>query len=146
MVGWHHQLNGHGFGWPMGVGERGRLCTDALSTAKRSYPTSEVKGSGRECQAATAPEWPRGATLHPRSGRPGGDTPCPRLGAAAERSYPVPEARGGWEKPPQARGQGQRLEGVSLRPRPEAAAGRSNTAPRSGRCTGAGGPRGAIPR
>ena len=29
---------------------------------------SEVKGSSRECQAATAQEWPRGATLHLRSG------------------------------------------------------------------------------
>ena len=26
MVGWHHQLNGHGFGWTLGVGRsrRGR--------------------------------------------------------------------------------------------------------------------------
>ena len=22
MVGWHHQLNGHGFGWTLGVGDR----------------------------------------------------------------------------------------------------------------------------
>ena len=21
MVGWHHQLNGHGFGWTQGVGD-----------------------------------------------------------------------------------------------------------------------------
>ena len=21
MVGWHHRLNGHGFGWPPGVGD-----------------------------------------------------------------------------------------------------------------------------
>ena len=21
MVGWHHQLNGHGFGWALGVGD-----------------------------------------------------------------------------------------------------------------------------
>ena len=21
MVGWHHQLNGHGFGWTLGVGD-----------------------------------------------------------------------------------------------------------------------------
>ena len=21
MVGWHHQLNGHGFGWILGVGD-----------------------------------------------------------------------------------------------------------------------------
>ena len=22
MVGWHHRLNGHGFGWTLGVGDR----------------------------------------------------------------------------------------------------------------------------
>ena len=32
------------------------------AVAKRSYPTSEVRGSSRECQAATVQEWPRGAT------------------------------------------------------------------------------------
>ena len=28
MVGWHHQLNGHGFGWTPGVGDRqgGLVC------------------------------------------------------------------------------------------------------------------------
>ena len=44
---------------------------------KRSYPTSEVKGSDRECQAATAQEWLRGAT------------PSPRFRAAAKRSNPT---------------------------------------------------------
>ena len=33
--------------------------TSALSTTKRSYPTSEVRGSGRECQAVMAQEQPR---------------------------------------------------------------------------------------
>ena len=51
--------------------------------AKRNYPTSEVRGSGQECQAATAQEWLRGAT------------PRPRSGAAAGRSYPMSEVRGG---------------------------------------------------
>ena len=51
--------------------------------AKRSYPTSEVRGSGRECQTATVQEQPRGATQRPRSG------------GAAQRRYPVSEARGG---------------------------------------------------
>ena len=37
------------------------------AAAKRSYPTSEVRGSGRECQAVTAQERRRGATLRPRS-------------------------------------------------------------------------------
>ena len=44
---------------------------------------SEVRGSGRECQAATVQEWPRGAT------------PWLRSEAAADRSYPAPEAMGG---------------------------------------------------
>ena len=53
---------------------------------------SEVRGSGREWQAATAQEQPRGATLCPRSG-------------AAGRSHPVPEARGsGWEEQPHVQG------------------------------------------
>ena len=49
---------------------------------------SEVRGSGLECQAATAQDRPRGATLRQRSV------------AAAGRSYPVSEGRGGQEKPP----------------------------------------------
>ena len=43
----------------------------------------QVRGSGTEWQAAMAKERPRGAT------------PCPRPGAAAWRSYPMPEVRGG---------------------------------------------------
>ena len=42
---------------------------------------SEVWGSGRECQAATAQELPRGAIPHPRSG------------AKARRSNPTPKER-----------------------------------------------------
>ena len=71
------------------------------------------------CEGAQG--WPRGAT------------PGPRPGAAAERSYPLPKARGsGREELPPARGQGQRLRGATPRPR-------------SGGCAGAGGPRGATP-
>ena len=88
------------------------------AAAKRSYPTSEVRGSGRECQAATAQEWPRRATLRPRSG------------AAAERSYPTPEARGGGrEEQPHARGQGRRPRGATPRLRSGTAAGRSYPMP-----------------
>ena len=60
-----------------------------------------VRGSGRECQTATAQELPRGAT--PRL-RPEG---------AAERSYPASEVRGGGREElphtpkPEARGSGQ---------------------------------------
>ena len=62
--------------------------TGALSAAKRSDPTSEVRGSGRECQAVTAQERPRGATLYPRSG------------AVAGRSYPTSEVGGGSQEEP----------------------------------------------
>ena len=54
--------------------------------AKRSYPTSEVRGSG---QRPRVPD-------------------CDRAGTA-ERSYPASEIRaGGWEEIPRVRGQGQR--------------------------------------
>ena len=44
---------------------------------------------------ATAQEWQRGATQVPGQRRqPGAATLGPRKGAAAERSYPTPEARG----------------------------------------------------
>ena len=56
--------------------------TGALSAAKRSYPTSEVRGRSWEDPM-------------PEGWRPRGATPCPRSGAAARRSYPTPEARGG---------------------------------------------------
>ena len=67
--------------------------------AKRSYPTSEIRGSSRECQAARVQERPRRATQVQGQGRqPRGATPGPRSGAAAGRSYPTPEARdSSWE-------------------------------------------------
>ena len=128
--------------------------TGALSMTERSYPTSEVRGRSRECQAATAQEWPRGAT------------PRPRSGAAAERSYPTSEVRGsGQEDLPRIRGQGWRPGGATPRPhardqrwRTGGATSRPYTRgqgqwpggatprPRSSGCAGAGGPRGAIPR
>ena len=83
--------------------------TGALSAAKRSYPTSEVRGSCGECQIVTEQEQPRGATPRPRLwGRPRGDTKCPRSGVAAGRRYPTP-----------------------LSPRPGAAARRSNPTPKA---------------
>ena len=66
------------------------------AAAKRSYPTSEVRGSGRECQAATAQELRRVATQVRGLGRrPGEATPRLRSGAAAQRSYPASKVRGG---------------------------------------------------
>ena len=52
-------------------------CDGAHSMDERSYPTYEVRGGGRECQAATAQEQPQGAT------------PRPRPGAEAQRSNPT---------------------------------------------------------
>ena len=71
--------------------------------AERSYPTSEVRGSGLECQAATAQERPRGATL------------CPRSGAAGRR-HPASEVRGGGRgQQPEVAVQAQKgLEELSL--------------------------------
>ena len=71
---------------------------------------SEVRGSGQECQAGTAQEWPRGATLVQGQGRePGAATPCLSPGSGAGRSHPTPEARGGsWEETPHGQGKGQR--------------------------------------
>ena len=61
--------------------------------AKRSYHTSEVRGSDQEGQTAKAQEWPRGATSHPRSG------------AVARRSHPASQVRGdGQEELPQVQG------------------------------------------
>ena len=86
-----------------------RLVAGALCGAERSYPTSKVRGSGLECQAAMVQERPRGATLRPRS-------------AAAERSYPVSEVSGCCrEETPHVRGQGRRPRGATQRPRPVAA-------------------------
>ena len=76
-----------------------------LSVAEKSYPTSEVSGSGLECQAAMAQERLRGGTLHPRSG------------VAAERCYPASEVSGDQEELPQVRGQGRQPRGVTLPPR-----------------------------
>ena len=61
---------------------------DGEGAAERSYPTTEERGSSRECQAVTAQEWPREATAGPRSG------------VAAERSYPPPEVMGGSREDP----------------------------------------------
>ena len=63
-------------------------------SAAESYPTSKVKDSGPECQAAMVQELLGGATL------------CPRSVAAGKR-HPMFKVRGRQEKPPHIRGQGQ---------------------------------------
>ena len=56
---------------------------------------SEVRGSGQECQAATAQERLRRATqVRGQGQQPREATPRPRSGAMAERSYPASEVRG----------------------------------------------------
>ena len=80
-------------------------------------PTSEVRGSAQECQAAMAQEQLR---------RP---TPRPRPGVATGKTYPMPEAKGGGrEEQPGIQGvvvsggggprgaiPGSRSEGVAVR-------------------------------
>ena len=95
---------------------------DGAGTAQRSYPTSEVKGGGQE-------ELPRIQGQGRWLRVPGCDS-----AGAAQRSYPTSEVRGsGREELPHARDQGRRLRGAPPHPR-------------SGGCTGTGGPRGTIPR
>ena len=79
--------------------------TKRRQRAAESYPSSEVRGSCLECQAATEGEGPRGATL------------CPRSGVVAERSHPMSKARGSarakggsGKEQPHARGQGSDRE------------------------------------
>ena len=73
--------------------------TCALSMAKRSYPTSEVRGRSQEDPM-------------PEGRQPRGVTPCPRSGGVAERRYPASEVRGGGR------------EELPHAPKPEASGGR----------------------
>ena len=78
--------------------------------AERSYPTSEVRGSGLECQAATVQEPPSGVTPRLRSGAARRSHLAPEARGGDLRSYPEPKAMGrGWEEPPmpEARASGQ---------------------------------------
>ena len=79
----------------------------ALSAAEKSYPTSEVRGTGLECQAAKAQERLRGATLGSRSG------------AVAGRRYPAPEVRGGGQEELPCVGGQWRPGGDTPRPLPQ---------------------------
>ena len=99
------------------------LCLRSGSAAKRSYPASEVSGGGwEELSCVRGQGWPRGATpaskvsgssweelprVCSQGQQLGGDSPCPKSGAVAERSYPMSEASGGWEETPRVRDQGQ---------------------------------------
>ena len=41
MVGWHHQLNGHGFGWTPGVGDGQGGLTSCSSWGRKESDTTE---------------------------------------------------------------------------------------------------------
>ena len=85
----------------------------------RVYPTSEVRDSNRECQAAKVQGWLRGATPRLRSGAVAGRCyPVSKVrgssreskgesAGAAQRRYTTSEVKGGgWEELPHVRGQG----------------------------------------
>ena len=111
------------------------------AAAKRSYPTSKVRGSSRECQAVMVQEQPRRTTqVRGQGWQPRRATLRPRSGAMTERSYPAsevrgsgleelpqaptPEARGGSvEELPHTWGQGQQLGWPRPRPRTSGWAG-----------------------
>ena len=97
-----------GQGWKLG-GPHARR-----AVAKRSYPTSEVRGSSEEYQTVTAQERPRGATPGLRSGEAG-------AGGCREE---IPSLR--------VRGGGQEELPHAPTPEARAAAGRSNLRPRPG--------------
>ena len=77
------------------------VATGTLSTAERSYPTSEVRGRSRE---DPMPEgWqPREVASHRRSGAVAESARLPRHRNGREEP-PAPEATGGgWEEAPHA--------------------------------------------
>ena len=85
---------------------------------------SEVRGSGRECQAATAQEQPRGAIPRPRSGAAAGrNNPTSKeqwlcWPKRAERSYYTFKVRrGGSEEIPLVQGKEQwlRFAGAAMK-------------------------------
>ena len=42
MVGWHHRLNGHGFGWTLGAGAEGGLACCGSQGRKESDITERL--------------------------------------------------------------------------------------------------------
>ena len=81
--------------------QRGDTPSMSGAVAGRSYPTSEVRGGGREelPHAGGQGQQLRGATPRPRSsgfagaGGPRGATPHSRSGGAAVRKYPLSKVR-----------------------------------------------------
>ena len=69
----------------------------------KSQRTKHAGGCESRCTKRSREELPR----FRGQWQPGAATTCLRSGAAARRRQPVSEVRGGREKPPRARGQGQ---------------------------------------
>ena len=56
MVGWHHRLNGHGFGWTLGIGDRqGSLECCGSWGHKESDKTEQLNWTETECSARVNP-------------------------------------------------------------------------------------------
>ena len=99
------------------------MTTSTLTTAKRSYPTSEFRGRSQEDPTPEG-RWPRGVTPHPRSGaaaesarlwqcRNGQEElPVSKVRGGDKRNYPASEVRGSSREElphaptPKARGSG----------------------------------------
>ena len=52
MVGWHHRLNGHGFGWTLGVGDGqgGLVCCGSWGHRVRHNWATELNWEGKQIQ------------------------------------------------------------------------------------------------
>ena len=50
MFGWHHRLNGHGFGWTLGVGDGqgGLACYSSWVTKSSTWPSDWTELNGSE--------------------------------------------------------------------------------------------------
>ena len=97
--------------------------TSALSTAKRSYPTSEVRGRSREDPMPEGQQ-PRGFTPRPRSG---GTAESARLRRRRNGQEELLHVQQGWQprRDTQRPRSGAATKGVTLRPRSGATAERS---------------------
>ena len=129
----------------------------ALSSAERSYPTSEVRGRSREDPMPEGRR-PRGVTPHLRSGAAAESARLPQhrngreelphvrgQGGSREEIHSV-RGQGQWrEELPRFWGQGRRAGGATPCPHARGQGQRlGGPTPRHG-CTGTGGPREAIP-
>ena len=88
-------------------GWRSHRVSEVRAAARRSYPAYKASGGQEETPHVRGQGGGR-EELRSIRGQwwPGGDTPCPRSGAAGRR-HPASEVRGGREKPLRARGQWQ---------------------------------------